>query len=152
MNWNILWDFFLYKKQLLFDSTCCRTKSELETGLRFPVSWNRNQRQQWESFFLVVHGFHDLRHKQYTNFCGHHAQGFNTNFCFKGFFLFLAPPFDIFTWLYSSPNSVFAGLTSALLCHNRFPTVEKCSQTAMHSTLCTPVSLPFRDRLVPFSS
>ena len=83
MKWSMLWDLSVHNMSLPFDHTCCLGKSELETGLRFLVSKNRNRKLQSESSFLfpllptvqfdVVHQHLDLRHKQHTNSCRQHV-------------------------------------------------------------------------------
>ena len=123
MKWSMLWDLSVHNMSLPFDHTCCLGKSELETGLRFLVSENRNRKLQSESSFLfpllptvqfdVVHQHLDLRHKQHTNSCRQHVLNLHVlvslcsldssihsdsgNFCFQGFFIFFVSHFDICT-------------------------------------------------------
>ena len=104
--------------------------------------------------FEVVHQLHDLQHKQHTNFCKQHVQNLHVLVSLDlwnswDFILDLgssasdgssSSSFSLTTssrgassGSMSSPIGrrsvfrVFVRLTSALLCHTRFPAAEKCS-------------------------
>ena len=115
--------------------------------------------------FDFVHQLHDLRQRQHTNFCKQHVrnhhvlvsldswdygiQSDSENFCFQGFFIFIVPistsSRSASISSMSSPSRArsvvrgFVGLTSALLCHTRFPAAENCSQywVLLVSLLCS---------------
>ena len=119
--------------------------------------------------FDVVHQHLDLRHKQHTNSCRQHYPESSCS-CFSllvGFFGFIltlgisaskgssSSSFSISTSARDSPTGsmsspsgatsrfrVSAGLTSALLCHHRFPTADSSLEdNDQHRSHCWSLSI-----------
>ena len=152
MKWSMLWDLSVHNMSLPFDHTCCLSESELETYLCFLASENCNRKPLLKSSFLFllpptvqfdfVPRRLDLRHKRHTNSCRQHVLNLQVVVSLgisasegssSSSFPTSTSARDSPTGSMSSPIGatsrlkVFVGLTSALLCHHRFPIADNSS-------------------------
>ena len=153
MKFGMLWDLSVHNMSLPFDRTCCLDKSELETCLHFLVSENRSRKLRSEWFFLSPL----LRKVQscFSLLVGFF--GFNVTLGISASKGSSSSSFPVSKSARDSPTgsmsspigptsrpTVFVGLTSALLCHHRFPTADSSSQDSdQHRSHCWSLSISF---------